>query len=385
MQVFKAFLKVLNKHKGQMIMYVCIFAGILGGITMSSDKEKESGYTSTKVKYAVVDYDESTIGEELIEYLSKTGERKNLSSDDEDLIKDEIYNGRIECVLRIKKGFSDELKKSDIDNISEFLEVVAIPDSMQGKCFESEIENFVSMYHYYSVAGFTDKESAKKTVEALGREVTVSLPDGDKVKETSKMFTYFKYLAWVLIMMCVMGVTPVLQVFMKKDLRNRIQSSAYRFTNMSREILLGVVVTGLLISLVILGVAFSFFNTEIFSAKCLLFVVNMFCYMMVCMSLTFLISKCTVNQEIVSLLANIVGLGMSFLCGVFVPMELLSEGVIKLAHFFPAYWYVMAASEIDLSAFAGIETIIKYCGIELLFAAAIMVVGLIVERRVKAA
>ena len=36
-----------------MIMYIAIFAGVLGTITMSSDTKKESGYTSDKVKYAV--------------------------------------------------------------------------------------------------------------------------------------------------------------------------------------------------------------------------------------------------------------------------------------------------------------------------------------------
>ena len=38
-------------------------------------------------------------------------------------------------------------------------------------------------------------------------------------------------------------------------------------------------------------------------------------------------------------MSNIISLGMSFLCGVFVPMELLGDGVRKINRFLPVYWY----------------------------------------------
>ena len=44
----------------------------------------------------------------------------------------------------------------------------------------------------------------------------------------------------------------------------------------------------------------------------------------------------------------------------------------------------MAVREIDLNVLSGIESVVKYCGIQLLFALAIIVIGLIIERRVKA-
>ena len=33
---------------------------------------------------------------------------------------------------------------------------------------------------------------------------------------------------------------------------------------------------------------------------------------------------------------------MSFICGVFVPHDMLGEGVLKVAKFLPAYWYEKA-------------------------------------------
>ena len=53
------------------------------------------------------------------------------------------------------------------------------------------------------------------------------------------------------------------------------------------------------------------------------------------------------KAETVSMVSNVIALGMSFLSGVFVPIEFLGDGIIKVAHFLPAYWYIMGARLID--------------------------------------
>ena len=38
-------------------------------------------------------------------------------------------------------------------------------------------------------------------------------------------------------------------------------------------------------------------------------------------------------------IANILSLGMCFLCGVFVPMNVMDRNVLKVSQFLPVYWY----------------------------------------------
>ena len=38
-------------------------------------------------------------------------------------------------------------------------------------------------------------------------------------------------------------------------------------------------------------------------------------------------------------IANILSLGMCFLCGVFVPMNIMDRNVLKVSQFLPVYWY----------------------------------------------
>ena len=68
---------------------------------------------------------------------------------------------------------------------------------------------------------------------------------------------------------------------------------------------------------------------------------------------------------------------MSFLCGIFVPLEYLGEGLVKVAHFLPAYWYITSAVEID-SYTAGKELgeLWQGLGIQLLFGVAFVCAGL---------
>ena len=101
--------------------------------------------------------------------------------------------------------------------------------------------------------------------------------------------------------------------------------------------------------------------------------------MFVAMALAFLASKIVRNEEGFSMIGNIVSLGMAFLSGIFVPVEFLGEGVIKLAHFLPAYWYVKVVDLLDYEAKIPSEAFI-YMGIELLFSAAIITIAIVIDR-----
>lgn len=45
------------------------------------------------------------------------------------------------------------------------------------------------------------------------------------------------------------------------------------------------------------------------------------------------------NSNMLSGIANILSLGMCFLCGVFVPMNIMDRNVLKVSQFLPVYWY----------------------------------------------
>ena len=89
MQVFKSYFKILNRHMGQMIMYLSIFIGIMVVLTATRTNKAEGDYEAIKPKFAVFDYDNSSESKALTEYLKKTCIKKNIKNDKKETMQDE--------------------------------------------------------------------------------------------------------------------------------------------------------------------------------------------------------------------------------------------------------------------------------------------------------
>lgn len=105
MQVFKSYFKILNRHMGQMIMYLSIFIGVMVVLTATRTNKAEDDYEATKPKFAVFDYDKSSESKALTAYLKKTCTQKNIKNDKKETMQDELFARNVNCVLIIKEGF----------------------------------------------------------------------------------------------------------------------------------------------------------------------------------------------------------------------------------------------------------------------------------------
>jgi len=67
---------------------------------------------------------------------------------------------------------------------------------------------------------------------------------------------------------------------------------------------------------------------------------NFTSYIIIAIYLTFLINNLTRNRFVINGISTVVSLGTSFISGVFVPQEFLSEKALTVAKFFPTYYFV---------------------------------------------
>ena len=179
----------------------------------------------------------------------------------------------------------------------------------------------------------------------------------------------------------IIGVAPVLQVYNRKKLRARIECSSYKFFRLNRELVLGMMFTGCVLSVVFIVLSRILIKYDIVSARSGMFILNMLVYACVALSLAFLVSKLTQSEQILSMCANVISLGMAFLCGIFVPREFLSDTVMAIAHFLPAYWYANATDAIDnFASGSSVSGIFVSMGVQMLFAVLFILVGVIVDR-----
>ena len=123
-----------------------------------------------------------------------------------------------------------------------------------------------------------------------------------------------------------------------------------------------------------------FYGEAIFSEKGLLCIVNSFLLLPLGVSISLIIACFAPSGNIITMINNIVTLGMSFLCGIFIPQQMLGESV--LSKYLPLYWYV---KNNDLISGFGSEPFTwpaywKHLGILMFYGIAIFTVALVVSK-----
>ncbi len=384
MQVFKVYFQILRRHLSAILLYSGIFIVVIFGFILpNTDNDPAESFTASECRFAVFDYDQSAASEALIGWLSEKHELTSIADDKKETVQDELYNRNVYSVLRISEGYEEALQNgAQAEELAKFLEILTIPGTLTGELFETDLNRYLTVQAVYRTAGASVSEAGAAAEQALQTGITTVFPE-ERSKEESKILTFLKYLSWIFIAMCVESIAPVLCVFQGAEVRRRLSCSSYPFHRMSREILLGVFVTGLGILLVFGGLAGIVFSEEMFCAKGGLYLLNMFVYLLVALAITYLASQLvnSPNSMALSMIANIVSLGMSFLCGIFVPAEYLSDTVLKIAHFLPAYWYQKTLQELDGDYSGRLGIIFGNIGILLLFAAALVAVGIVISRQ----
>ncbi len=77
-----------------------------------------------------------------------------------------------------------------------------------------------------------------------------------------------------------------------------------------------------------------------FSIHGIFYLINSFVFTICATTIALFIGNIVSNKNTISGIVNVIALGSSFLCGAFVPMEWLPDGVIKIAHILPSYYYI---------------------------------------------
>lgn len=377
MQNFKLFFKLLNKYKGQMIMYVGIFSSIVCGIIRANSSSPSSTYQTKECSYVVFDEDQSQISKAVCDYLESNNKKIEGIENDERKIQDGIYYSEIDCAVFIPSGFEKKVLEG---NAGELIEIKTFAGSQTSVLFETSLDNYINIFsNYLKIFDGDVKSAVEKTNNAVNVNVDVKLQDGKKSSVVTPAHTYFIYLAWIMIMVLVNGIGPVLISLKEKEVKKRIFCSSCKFSSMQLSLFAGMSLVGFFVTVffVVLGKiivgksdvpSFYFFQG-----------LNLLCYAIFSLALTYLFCAITRKLPILSMLCNVVSLGMAFLCGIFIPIDFLSKGIVKVAHFLPAFWYGRAVDVIEQS---GPNLEMVYClGIELLFAATLFVIGGVVNRK----
>ncbi|MBQ1339778.1 MAG: ABC transporter permease, partial [Ruminococcus sp.] len=93
--------------------------------------------------------------------------------------------------------------------------------------------------------------------------------------------------------------------------------------------------------LILMGVGI-FLDGRFFHGRAWAAVLNSLIFAFIATAISVFVSTFCPGDNLLNLIIQAVGLGMSFFCGIFVPQSVLSERVVSASRFLPAYWYIRA-------------------------------------------
>ena len=381
MQVFNAFTKVMRAKLPAGIIYIVIFLVITVLMTNSAANNGMQVFQGKKIGVVVYDEDDTPESRALKAYIGKRQDLKELEQDI-DRIKDTVYMGwdsEISYVMAIKKGYAEKLHAGDYNDL---FTNYYMHENYENVMMEQLLTEYLNTVSAYQSGGKPLSEAISRTESVLTQETAVTVRHFDADASGSDLpahfSDYYRYLPYILLSVLIEVLCPVLLALGQKKLRYRTNCSSIRPTAYSLQIIFGSALLVAGVWLVFMAAGAVMFGAV--TGRAWLAVLNSFLFAMISAAIAVLIASFQPPELAVNLLAQLLGVGMSFLCGIFVPMDWLSDGVAAAARFLPAYWYVQANDLIcGNKPFDGHQVSVCLL-IELGFAAACALLAMVIRR-----
>lgn len=377
MIVFKTILKILNKLKGLIILYTIMLISVT---LVNQSSDNVDSFEEVKPSVIIVNNDKSksNVTNHFIKYLENHMEVKDIDIGNEEKIDDALFYRDVSLVVYIPDGFGDDLL--DSKDVSVEYKISGDKGSSYGKML---VQNYFDSFNIYNNY-YDGDELFDRLDNALNVDVNVEVKSKLDTNSLSRMARFFNFLNYAILAGCVYSISMILASLKSENVRKRTIVSSYDYKKYNRIVLgaCSIVIIGMWLLYMIL--ALIIFKDLFISMNGLWYVINSFVFSLCSLCIGFLIGNITQNKGAISGIVNVVSLGSSFLCGCFVPLEFMPDYVIKIAHIFPTYYFVInneALKVMDNFSLSSVSPLIFNIGIVLIFGVCFVIITNYVSKK----
>lgn len=374
MTVFNAFLKVIRKNSGTILLYIAIV--LIFSFANAETGDSIGTFTGEKPPVCITDLDGSALSENFVKYVDEKTQIKDIPENNMD---DALFYREISCIIIIPENYGAEVMAGKEPEIE--IRSTASPETEFVKII---LQRYIRIQKAYVNNSYTEREILIMLEKAMKSSVSVEIVSKLNTSELSKMTSYFNFAAYSMMSCIVFIICLVLSSFNDEMIKKRTIISSISHTKYSRDLLLSscAYAAAVWIFFIIAGIVIV--GKSVITFRGLLYMINALLFSLTSLSLAYMLSTVLKEKNAVTGIVNVITLGCSFLCGVFVPMEFLPENVTAAAHILPTYWYVDTNNRLkeieDITVSSIVPIMINYSvlfGIFVLF----FVIGLIVSSK----
>ena len=350
MIVYKYFLKLAYRLKSYAIIFLVVFMAM--GLSSVLENNEVTGFKDTQYKVLIKDESDgsSKIMNALIASLQKD-HKVTLTTISDNSMKEAVYANDVDGALWIPSDVEAKIHQG------ESAVTMEIGNSLSGNLLREYVNSYIRYAVVVKNQGSFNVENMNKI---LSEEATVSVISKDNTLKGDDYYEkfgeiYFAYTPFVYISIFIFLLGLIFAKLETDEVAKRIVIGMKSVNQvMIEKFLGGLTVVGIIVGINLLFVAIvapSFYISAL-APKALMLT---FASALTAYALAFL---CSViigdNTYGYSAASTVVGIGLSFISGIFVPIELLNSVAISIAKFFPVYYVVTAAknSSLEFSSYA---------------------------------
>lgn len=327
-------LKVAKKALPPAFIYFAIFLVLLIVFSQSARKERETIFQASEMDIVIQDEDASVLSGALSAYLSR--DNKVSGEMDEALLSQMLFYGKTDYVLYIKDGFEEGFLAGNTETLLERQSIKA-----NVAFLDQKTELFFRYVRAELAMGKSVDEACRTVLSLCEKQTETGFTEGlERSYETVAGYYYFTYLSYILPCVLIMVLGPILHAFYKKDVKMRTDCGTVSARRQNLRIIGGISLVALLFwgLLILMGVLL--YRKDFTVASFCFGAWNSFLLLLVSVAISSTVGIFVKGDDALNGASNLISMGMAFLCGVFVPGELLPDYVHKIAEFLPVNWYM---------------------------------------------
>lgn len=339
MTVFKTFWKIIKKYKGTIILYTVMLVSF-GGINLSS-KEVNLNFTNEKPDVLIVNQGENIgLTKNLIDYLSQNTNIVQIENSEEKR-NDALFYRDVNYIIYINEDYREKILNGE--NVT--LDIKSTND-YSAHLAEMILNKYLTVQNLCRAYTTNEQELINKINKTLKEESKVVV--SSKVDKTAenKVSRYFNFASYSILAAIIFIITLVMTSFKEKTINKRITVSSMNYKKHNNLLLISGLAYVLVLWLLYTLLAIILLKSSVLNTKGLLYILNSLVFSLSALTFALLISALVKNKDAIGGIVNVVALGSAFLCGAFLPVEYLGSNVLKLAHIFPAYYYINTNNKI---------------------------------------
>ena len=377
MTVFKTFFKIVNKYKFTILLYTVMLI-IFAGFNMQTSDNSMS-FVASKPDVLIANNDENRkLTNNLVNYIESNCNIIDIE-DTEEARNDALFYRDVNYIIYIPENYSRDF----LDGLNPEIEIKSTGNG-ESSYAEMMLTRYIKIANIYQKETQNEEELIDKINNALLNEVQIEVTSKLDTDNLSRATFYYNFLNYIILAGCVYLICLILSSFREEKIRKRTIISSMNYKKHNRQLLLSNAILTIILWIFYVILSFILIGDIMFGKHGVILIINSSIFSICSLTIAFLIGNLINNKNAINGIINVVGLGSSFLCGAFVPMEWLPDNILKVAHILPSYWYIQTNEMVKTLETINLQTlkpILTNMGILLIFSILFIIITNIITKK----